>query len=69
VALLNSASKRNVRQALETLIQAAQAVPLCLEDPDIVAVRISLYFILLICKYVSSLLRRYTLTRAEQIAR
>jgi hypothetical protein len=31
-------SRRNVRQALETVIQMVQAVPVCMEDPDIIRV-------------------------------
>eukprot|EP00892_Ulva_mutabilis_P002006 jgi/Ulvmu1/11806/UM080_0017.1 len=36
VALLPHYTKRNVRQAFETLIQIVRAVPVCMEDPDII---------------------------------
>lgn len=41
VALLPHYTKRNVRQAFETLIQIVRAVPVCMEDPDIIKVRVS----------------------------
>lgn len=40
VALLPHYTKRNVRQALETLIQIVRAVPICMEDPDIIKARL-----------------------------
>jgi hypothetical protein len=47
VAILPRLTRRNARQALETLIQAVQAVPLCMEDPDVIHVRAA-YFAFLV---------------------
>ena len=39
ISALPKYTKKNVRQTLETLIQAVQTVAVCMEDPDIVRVR------------------------------
>ena len=38
VAQMPHYTKRNVRQALETLVQAVQAVTICMEDRDVIQV-------------------------------
>jgi hypothetical protein len=53
VTALPRYTRKNVRQALETLIQAVQAVVVCLEDPEIVRVRPRLALVNAWCGFIS----------------